>query len=78
VDEIRLLAQIQELKDKVTALADENARLRAERDTAVAHLDSLLPVATPEEEEEMRRLMATAVPLDLPELIRDLEAGGTK
>lgn len=76
MDEIRLLAQVQELKDKLAALADENARLRAERDTAVAQLDSLLPVATPEEEEEMRRALASAVPLDLPDLIRELESGG--
>lgn len=76
VDEYRLLVKIDELKRQLRALAEENAALRYERDVARADVRALLPQATPEEEEEMRRLMATAVPGGLERLITELEAEG--
>jgi hypothetical protein len=73
--EMRLIVELDELKQRMATLARENATLRVQRDAAMAKVMSLLPIATPEEEEEMRQLMATAVPLDLEKLIAELEAG---
>lgn len=53
----RLLMHIAELRDRVIALARENAALRAERDIAQAQASAWAPRATPEQEAEMRRLM---------------------
>lgn len=57
-DPYKLLMQLQELKERLIALAHENAQLRIERDIAEARVASLLPKGTPEQEEEWRQLMA--------------------
>jgi hypothetical protein len=54
--------------------AEELARLREENEVLQRQLGAALPVATAEEEAEMARIMETAVPLDMDEIIRDLEA----
>lgn len=74
MSEIQLLSMIDELKRQNRELHDENARLRHERDMARANAVAHLPQGTPEEEEEMLRLMATAVPLNLSQLIAEFEA----
>lgn len=55
----RLLMQLQELKDSMAAMANENARLRVERDIARAQMRSLLPSATPEQEAEFKKQLET-------------------
>ena len=47
-DPYKLWIQLDTLKEKLWALARENAELRADRDIALAQVDSLLPKATPE------------------------------
>ncbi len=74
--EMNLLSMIDELKRQNQELHEENARLRHERDMARANAVAHLPQGTPEEEEEMQRLMATAVPLNLSQLIAEFEAEG--
>ena len=55
--------------------AEELARLREENEIFQRQMHSLLPVATPEEEAEMAAALATAVDLNMDELIREIEAG---
>ena len=57
-------------------LRAEMEALRHERDHFERQLRAQLPKATPEQEAEMRRLMATAVPNGLDDLIAELEAKG--
>ncbi len=51
--------------------------LQEDNEILQRHLDSLLPVATPEEETEMASIMESAVPLDMDRLIREIEAVGS-
>jgi hypothetical protein len=53
--------------------AEELARLREENEVLQRQMMSLLPVATPEEEAEMEAALATAVDLNMDEIIRDIE-----
>lgn len=75
MDTDRLLLQIAELRDRVIALAQENATLRAERDIALARANAWAPRATPEQEEEMRKQMG-GPQIEMGELITELECGG--
>ena len=70
----QLIQQVSRLKENLDALAHENAGLRVERDIAWAKVHSLLPQATPEQEAEMRAIMATGIPDGLAIVIRELEA----
>jgi regulator of replication initiation timing len=73
MNENTLIATIDELKNKLKSLAEENATLRYERDLARAQAFALLPTATEEEEKEFIRLKQTAVPNGLANLIAELE-----
>jgi regulator of replication initiation timing len=55
-----LIAYIDELKQRLNALAQENAALRVERDIACARVAALLPKATPEQEAEFLKLIEAA------------------
>lgn len=57
-------------------LREEVESLRKQQTVYERQLRSLLPKATPEEEAEMTRLMQTAVPNGLRNLIAELEAEG--
>jgi transketolase len=50
--------------------------VRQERDHFERQVRAGLPKATPEQEAEMRRLMETAIPNGLDDLIAELEAKG--
>jgi hypothetical protein len=54
----------------------EAEALRQERDHFERQLRANLPKATPEQEAEVRRLMETAIPNGLSDLIAELEAEG--
>ena len=54
----RLLKENEELRERLRALAHENADLRADLDVAHAKISSLIPRATPEQEEEFRKQLA--------------------
>jgi hypothetical protein len=73
VSEFELLSIIDLLKRRNQELHAENARLQLRLDVTEARLRALLPKATPEEEEEFKKLMETAIPFDLSGLIADLE-----
>lgn len=62
-------AELDHLRAEVDAL-------RQERDHFERQLRAQLPKATPEQEAEMRRLMETAVPNGLSDLIAELEGKG--
>lgn len=72
----RLLADAESLRARVAELEREAEQLRRDRDTFERQMHALLPVASPEEEAEFQRQLATAVPFDLRDLIAELEAGG--
>lgn len=55
MEQLQLLVQIDELKQRLEVLARENAALRVERDIAWSQVRALLPKATPEQEEEFRK-----------------------
>jgi transketolase len=60
--------------DQFDRLQAEVEHVRKQRDAYESKLRSLLPKATPEEEAEMQRLLETAVPNGLRNLIADLES----
>ena len=72
--EHKLLTQIQELKDSMMAMASENAKLRVERDIARAQMRSLLPSATPEQEEEFRQQLEAGGLIDSEDVIHGVIA----
>ncbi len=73
MNEIQLLSMIDVLKRQNQELQAENAELRHRLDVSEARVWALLPKGTHEEEEELKRLMETAVPFDLSDLIAELE-----
>jgi regulator of replication initiation timing len=71
-----LIAYIEELKERLKELAQENAELRVERDIARARVAALLPKATPEQEAEFLKLIEAAKAgeaTDLQSIIVELE-----
>jgi hypothetical protein len=72
-EELRLAVQVQELKARLTELAHENAELRVQRDVARAQVRSLLPQATPEQEEELRKQLAGEW-FDFSEVVAEITA----
>jgi len=70
-EEMRLNDQLRELKERLHDLAHENAELRVQRDIARAQVYSLLPKATPEQEEELRQQMAGPL-LNFSDVIAEL------
>lgn len=74
MNEAALVVMVDELKQQLKTLVQENAALRYERDVAKAQVQALLPVATPEQEAEFQRVLKTGVPGGLSKLIAELEA----
>lgn len=76
MDDLQRAVQIETLKGQVRALAEENAKLRVERDFARAEVAARLPYASAEQEAEMRRAFETGIPNGIATVIAELEAGG--
>lgn len=74
MSEATMAVMIDELKQQLKVLAQENAALRYERDWAKAQALALLPTATPEQEADLLRIRATGVPDGLAKLIAEVEA----
>jgi hypothetical protein len=70
-EEVRLGLQLDELKTRMAELARENAELRVQRDVALAQVRSLIPKATPEQEEEFRQQLQGEW-LDFSEVVEQL------
>ena len=75
--EIRLQLQLQEMKTSLNNLANENARLRVERDIARSQIKSLLPRATPEEEEEFRQQLEEATWTPFEDIMKEIGLDGS-
>jgi hypothetical protein len=74
----RLLTNSEALQARLAELERRAEELRQERDMFEVQMHALLPLASPEEEAELQQALAGAVPLDLPTIIAELEAGGGK
>ena len=80
--ELRLQAQLDELREQLTTAHHRTAELQAELDIERSRLMAYLPDATPEEEEEFRRLIGEVGADDgraeIARIIAELEAAGGK
>lgn len=79
-NELRLQSQVDELREQLTAAHHRAADIQAELDIERSRLAAFLPDASPEEEEEFRRLIGEVGPDDgraeIARIIAELEAAG--
>jgi predicted nucleic acid-binding Zn-ribbon protein len=79
-DELRLQAQLDDLRKQLADAHDRAENLQAELDDEQSRLIALLPDASPEEEEEFRRLIGQVGGDDgraeIARIVAELEAAG--